>query len=204
MTEYQWTMVIVLPVYSAALWMCCRYWYTNPSEKEQPDNPAPVSVSAEESQKGIQGLRTENEELGTKPGQAGETGKRLYEQNTRLEGEIKTLKECNRQLTEALQALKEIGRKPLNPESGVIFDSGTTCDEFEAMVQVMKGRPVTRDVHIQAVQAMRKTEGTVICSQLVDIISGAKERVEEALNEQPNSVVGDSFENSDIMKYIRV
>ncbi|MDR1582246.1 MAG: hypothetical protein LBS55_03140, partial [Prevotellaceae bacterium] len=79
-------------------------------------------------------------------------------------------------------------------------------DEFEAMIQVMKGRPVSGEVQRQAVQAMQKTEGTEIYSHLLGSISGAQERVWEALNGmgQADSGNSDSSGNFDVMKYIRV
>ena len=55
----------------------------------------------------------------------------------------------------------------------------------------------------EAIQTILKTQGTELYNQLTDRISGAKERLEEALN-TGYDVGNDDWNNSDIAKYIRV
>ena len=87
------------------------------------------------------------------------------------------------------------------PENGLVYDSGTSTDEFEAMIQVMKGRPITRNTYGQAVQAIRKTQGTELYNQLTDRITGAKQRLEDALNAKYDKDDVD-WNDSDVMKYV--
>jgi hypothetical protein len=145
--------------------------------------------------------------------------RRAIEKNRRLAEQIKTARGYNEILKEALETIREANRKtrlerdeeiiPIptgKPENDSVYDSGTMPDEFDAMVQVMKGRPVSSEVQRQAVQAMQKTEGTEIYNRLVESISGAQEQVREALNgmEQTDSGNGDASGSFDVMRYVRV
>jgi hypothetical protein len=229
-TEYQYTILFAFIACSVALWMCCRFLYSDSPQKanhmEEPDVPEPdcqVQAQAERLKKENEQLKVENSQLKAKLKQVADICQRAIEKNRRLTEQIKTVRGYNEILKEALWAIREINRRELQntllegeeeyipvqtgrPDNDSVFDSGTMSDEFEAMVQVMKGCPVSGEVQRQAVQTMRKTEGTEIYSHLLGSISGAQERVREALNgmEQADSGNSDSSGNFDVMKYIRV
>jgi ribosomal protein L3 len=221
--EYQYTIFFAFIACSVALWMCCRFLYRDlprqANRMEEPDVPEPGSREQAQAER----LKKENEQLKAKLNQAVDVCRRVIEKNRRLAEQIKTARGYNEILKEAFDAIREAGRRELQnaqlereeetipvpsgrPEADWVFDSGTMPDEFEAMIQVMKGRPVSGEVQRQAVQAMQKTEGTEIYSHLLGSISGAQERVWEALNGmgQADSGNSDSSGNFDVMKYIRV
>jgi hypothetical protein len=227
MTEYQYTLLFAFIACFVALWMCCRFWYRDSHQKatrrEEPDVlPEPdyrEQLQSERLKKENEQLKVENGQLKVKLKQVADICQQSIEKNMRLAEQIKTVRDYNEILKEALGAIREVNRKTQlereeetisiptgKPDNDSVFDSGTMPDEFEAMVQVMKGRPVSGEVQQQAVQAMRKTEGTEIYSHLLGSISGAQERVQEALNgmEQADSGNSDSSGNFDIMRYIRV
>ena len=175
--EYQLDKLLALLVYSVALWMFCRYWHRDISPKENNCNPikniVPASVSTERFR--TEQLKMENEELKAKYEEAMKVNKRLCEKNEQLETEIKTMKNCNEALMETLHTVRETGKK-LNVKEEFtpaitgkidycVYDSGISTDEFEAMIQVMKGHPVTCNTYGQAVQAIRKTQGTDLYNQ---------------------------------------
>ena len=213
--EYQLDKLLALLVYSVALWIFCRYWHQETPQKENNCNPikniVPASVSTERFR--TEQLKTENEELKAKYEEAMKVNKCLCEKNEQLETEIKTVKNCNEALMETLHTVRETGKKLNTKEEFIpaitgkidecVYDSGTNINELEAMIQVMKGRTVTRNTYGQAVQAIRKTQGTDLYNQLTDRIAGAKQRLEDALNAGYDNG-GDDWNNSDIMKYIRV
>jgi len=211
MIEYQWTKLLAFLVYSVALWIFCRYWHQDISPKEkncnQIKNIVPASVSTERFR--TEQLKKENEELKEKYEEAMKVNKRLCEKNEQLETEIKTMKNCNEALMEALHTVRETGKKLNIKEEFIpgvtdcVYDSGTSTDEFEAMIQVMKGHQVTRNTYRQAVQAIHKTQGTDLYNQLEDRIVGAKQRLEDALNAGYDNG-DDDWNNFDVMKYIRV
>jgi tellurite resistance protein len=134
----------------------------------------------------------------------------------KLSEEFNMLKSQNSILFETLQSVNRANNKPEPeeefvpvmtgiPERGAVLDSGVTFDELEAMVQVMKGYPVTQNTKNQAVNTIQKTHGTDFYNQLLDRISGAKQQVEVALNseKQTDSVKSDdNLENFDISKYV--
>jgi predicted nuclease with TOPRIM domain len=229
MTEYQYTVLFAFVICFIALWMCCRFYYRDSPRKVnrrgETDVPEPEygkQMQSEQLQKEKEQLKVENGQLKAKLKQVVEICQRAIEKNKRLAEQIKTVKGCNEILKEALEVIREANRKEIqisqrereeiipvqtgNPENDPVFDSGTMPDEFEAMVQVMKGRPVSGEVQRQAVQAMQKTEGTEIYSHLLGSISGAQERVREALNgmEQTDSGNGDASGSFDVMRYVRV
>jgi predicted nuclease with TOPRIM domain len=183
----------------------------------EPDNREQVQL--ERLKKENEQLKTENAQLDAKLNQVVDICRRAIEKNRRLAEQIKTARGYNEMLKEALDAIREANRKtrlereeetmPIPTgklENDSVYDSGTMPDEFDAMVQVMKGRPVSSGVQRQAVQAMQKTEGTEIYNRLVGSISGAQERVREALNGTGKADNGnsDSAANFDVMRYVRV
>jgi hypothetical protein len=231
MTEYQYTALFAFIAYSVTLWMCFHFWYRDSHQKatcrEEPDVlPEPdyrEQLQSERLKKENEQLKVENGQLKAKLNQVTDICRRAIEKNRHLKEQIKTLEGYNEIPKEAFEVIREASRKgapisrPDNEEDVIPtpdgrpgndwgFDSGTMPDEFEAMVQVMKGRPVSGEVQRQAVQAMQKTEGTEIYSHLLGSISGAQERVQEALNgmEQADSGNSDSSGNFDIMRYVRV
>jgi hypothetical protein len=219
---------LVFLIYTIACWMTCRFLYHDSpmkeNSREQPDNPVPMSIPAERFKterfiKENEQLKDENAQLKTKLDRLTAFCEGLQEKNGQLTEWQKTTKIYIATLSEALQAVKEANNRQavdledenrqqpcMKADDDAVYDSGTTTDEFGAVVQVMKGRPITGEAQQQAVQAIRKTEGTDIYNQLVGRIAGAKQQIEMALNawEQPESVNGDGYENFDIMKYIRV
>jgi hypothetical protein len=227
MTEYQYTLLFAFIACFVALWMCCRFWYRDSHQKatsrEEPDVlPEPdyrEQLQSERLKKENEQLKVENGQLKAKLNQAVDICQQSIEKNMRLAEQIKTVRNYNEILKEALGAIREANRKTQlereeetisiptgKPDNDSVFDSGTMPDEFEAMVQVMKGRPVSGEVQQQAVQAMQKTEGTEIYSHLLGSISGAQERVQEALNgmgQMDSCPVFDS-RNPGVMKYIQV
>jgi ribosomal protein L3 len=231
MTEYQCTVLFAFTAYSVALWMCSHFWYRDSHQKATcreeadvlPEPDCREQLQSERLKKENEQLKVENSQLKAKLKQVAGIYQRAIERNRRLEEQIKTVRGYNEILKEAFEAIRDVNRRELQndrlereeeyipvqtgrPDNDSVFDSGTMPDEFEAMVQVMKGRPVSGEVQRQAVQAMRKTERTEIYSHLLGSISGAQERVREALNgmEQADSGNSDSTGNHDVMRYVRV
>jgi hypothetical protein len=221
MTEYQFTVLLVFIIYTFALWLFFRFLYRDSSHKEnnrnQSNNIVPVSVKREH----IERLEKENAEL--KAGSEKFIAKidcltdvceTLDKRNKRLTAGVKMMKGYIDVLFDILRAVQESNKNTVRaPDSRqpewkerVVYDSGTTFDEFEAMVQLMKGRPVTRDVQQQAIRTMQKNQGTEIYNQLIADIITSKEQVQAALNggEKPDNNNGDSLEVFDMNKYIRV
>jgi cell division protein FtsB len=195
MAEYQWIKLLAFLAYSVALWIFCRFWYGNvPKDENKRDQIKdiaylPVSMEQlknEQLMSENRQLKIENEQLTTKLGQ----WKDLDAKNKQLTDNVNILKAQNDTLFEALQTVNKASREhellsdkefvPTvtgKPENGLVYDSGTSTDEFEAMIQVMKGRSVTRNTYGQAVQAIHKTQGTELYNQLTDRIAGAKQRL---------------------------
>jgi hypothetical protein len=184
--------------------MCCRFWYRDLPRKadrreEQDVLPEPDGREQLQSER----LKEETKQIKTV------NGYKVNGYNEILKEAFEVIREANRKGASISRPDNEEDVIPISgrrPGNDWVFDSGTMPDEFEAMVQVMKGCPVSDEVQRQAVQAMRKTEGTEIYSHLLGSISGAQERVREALNgmEQADSGNSDSSGNFDIMRYVRV
>jgi chromosome segregation ATPase len=226
--EDKLTVSLVFLIYSAACWLCCRLLYRDSRKTEnnrkKEEHAVPKSVSAEQGRaesfmKENDVLKAENERLKTKLEQLAKICGKMQKRNNQLTEDVKTMKIYIDVLFEALQAVRasnkrlelELHENNLpsvigTPDRDTVYDSGTTPDKFEAMIQVMKGSPVSNDTHRQAFQAIQKTEGTEIYNQLVGRISGASERLEAALNmvKQPEVNIDADGKNTDIMKYIRV
>jgi hypothetical protein len=101
--------------------------------------------------------------------------------------------------------LEEEGIPIVTERERSLFDSGTTLDEFEAVVKVLKGNPLSHVEKKDAVHSMIKIKGTDIYNQLLDRIDGAKERALEALDEKESTdSEGSSGGFSGLDKYIRV
>jgi len=82
-------------------------------------------------------------------------------------------------------------------------ENGAT-DEFEAMVQVMKGRPLIPKTQNQAINVIQKVKGTEIYNKLIDRIDCAKQQVETALNDTKQPDYVNDWKNFDISKYMPV
>ena len=187
MTEFQFDKLFAWIFYSVSLWMFSRFWHENMAKKEQPvqiENIVPMSVSAERlkteqliNENRI--LKNENEQLKTELEQWKKIGRRENEN-------LKAMKIQNGILLEALNK----ANKQRESEEADIEKPETTTDEFETMVQVMKGSPNQKDLY----------------HQLMDRIDGSKQRVEEALNgtEEADCVNADKVDlsNFDINKFV--
>ena len=231
--EYQIEKLLAWVLYSVGLWIFCRYWHGNFSKKRNPiqiENIVSPSISTErlKTERLItenRQLKAENEQL---KGNSDQQKAEIEQLKTELEQwkkwgrneseHAKTLKNQNDILFETLNKTNKereldlekeaISAMTEKPENDFVFDSGATTGEIDAMVQVMKGRPLFPKVQNQAVHAIQKTQGTDLYHQLMDRIDGAKQQVEEALNEtkQPDqdniNVDDEDWKNFDINKYV--
>jgi ATP phosphoribosyltransferase regulatory subunit HisZ len=193
MDDYQIKILLSLPVYSFILWLFFRLWYLDRLEPKNNPNQ----------------MQTVNRELQTKYDNAIHNNVSLCKIIEQLEVEIKTLKTCNKALTNSLQTINETNKSLVVKEKYAhstfqndVFDSGTTFDEIDAMVQIMNGRRVSRQIYDQGLQAIHKTQGTEIYDRLIEKIAGAKQQVEGALNAE-NEKNDDGWDNFDIKKYIQ-
>jgi len=165
-TEYQFVKLFAWLIYSVGLWIFSRYWFENFPKKRkivQIENIVPPSTSAERLK--TEQLMTENRKLNTENERLKGNSEQQKAEIEQLKTELEKWKRFGRRESENLKAVKaqnDILFEALNranqrrevdfeeeavpamtgkPENGATDDFGTTTDEFEAMVEVMKGRP---------------------------------------------------------------
>ena len=86
------------------------------------------------------------------------------------------------------------------------FSTGTAIDEFELVVKMLKGKPITQEEKTQVEQIIPKIEGTDIYNQFTRQIQGAEERATTILNRiEDNRQILSSNESGgfDYRKYVR-
>ena len=215
MEEYQFERLIAWLFYSIGLWIFCRYWYGNFFQKREPiqiENIVPPSISAERFKR--ERLMTENQKLNTEIEKLKISNEQMKAEVVQLKSDlenwkklarreletINSLKAQNDTLSEALNKANKQQKSNLERETVPAMTKkheNGVIDEFDAMVQVMKGRPL-------AVNTIQKTQSTEIYNKLIDKIEGAKQQVETALNDtkQPDCV--NDWKNFDINKYMPV
>ena len=222
--EYQLEKLLAGISYSVALWMFSRFWFDNFSKKSklvQKPNLVHPSVSTERFRN--EQLMKDNQRLETEIEQQKVNCEHLKAENEQMKTDLIKWKRFGNQESEKLKSLKaqnDILFEALNKankQQEIVLEKEevpfmtqkpeivATTDEFETMVQVMKGHPLIQKTQNKAVNAIQKTQGTELYNKLIDRIGGAKERVEEALNdtEQSNYVETQvDLTNFDIRNYV--
>ena len=208
--EYQIDRFFVWLIYSIVLWIFSRFWFNNFSQKQQiiqVESFIPPSISAERFKS--EQLMNENHRLKTEIEQFKVDNERLkveieqlktdldkWQKLARREVEtIKSLKAQNEDLSEALNKANKQQETDFEEKSEKV----TTTDEFDTMVQVMKGRPLIKN------QAVQKAKGTEIFNKLIDRTEAYKQQVEAALNDMEQADCENTaidLTNFDIRKYV--
>ena len=225
MEDFQFETLFVLPAFPAVLWLFFHILHVIKSKDKNGQVQTDDAEKSSEDWHEIERLTAENRQIKNECRQfrtnMEEWIKRAKDLNVKynkLSEEFNMLKSQNSILFETLQSVNRANNKPEPepeekfvpvmtgiPERSAVLDSGVTFDELEAMVQVMKGSPVARNIKTQTINTIQKTRGTDLYNQLLDRIGGAKQQVDKVLNseKQADSVKSDyNTENFDINNFI--
>jgi len=188
--------IIGMIVYTIALWLCFRIWYMDLFQKNDTQGNPYNSISTEQMQ--IAHLQKENSRLKI----SCEAQKAKIDEITAQW--LQEIKMSNRQ-TACLMELKKQNEMLYETFNDEVYNYGMMVEELDSMVQLMKGKPASITRQQQAIQAVRKSEGTELYDLLTAGIAGAKERVQAALDAETESATGNTNDgNMDVMKYIYV
>ena len=215
-------------MYSALLWLFFRFvhgYFPDDVKRAQMQlNTEIENLKSKNAQMNAENeqMNVENAQLKTKLEKWIDNARRLDVDNKQLTENLKIAKIQNDTLLEALRVVNKaktaqeldledefVPIAPQKPEKDTVFDSGATTDEYDAMIQVMQGGAIAQNTKNKAVHAIKKTHGTDIFDKLCNMIGGAKQRVEEALNDtnDTNPFLAnkdEDWENFDITKYVKV